>query len=276
MIITEQFVYVHMPKTGGTFVSTLLRKIHEARGDQIEERRADQAPVRRFSFKGWINPRPKFLILINPQENGDWNQHGTTAQIPPEHRDKPILTTIRNPYDRYVSQYEFQWWRHRPTAFTEDLDALKAAYPHYPEITFADFIAISNTFFLGNNNPHFGTEDRLGRHTTQFIHYYYRDQQRFNTIDAAYLRDQRYREDLRPNLHFTFTENLNQQLYDFLVKFGYPQDEIGFIPDHGKIFPKEGGRSADQTWEKYYTPALKAWVRHHERMLFELFPHFDV
>jgi hypothetical protein len=100
MIITDKFVYIHMPKTGGTFVSTLLEKIHTARGDGIVRRRADEKP--KFSLSSLWSSKPTFLILANQQDNGDWNQHGTTAQIPAEHRHKPVLTTIRNPYDRYV------------------------------------------------------------------------------------------------------------------------------------------------------------------------------
>ncbi|NOG51694.1 MAG: hypothetical protein HND48_21390 [Chloroflexi bacterium] len=55
----------------------------------------------------------------------------------------------------------------------------------------------------------------------------------------------------------------------------YPHEEIAFILQHQKVLPNGQGRSEDQTWEKYYTPALKAAVRHYERMLFEMFPVFD-
>lgn len=276
MIITDKFVFIHMPKTGGTFVTSILRKIHEARGDRIEERRADQKPKSRFSLREWFNPRQTVLLLNNRQGASDWNQHGTTGQIPPEHLHKPILTVLRNPYDRYVSQYEFKWWIDRLDAFTSDMDALKRAYPHYPDISFADFVAISNSFFRGGQNDHFGEDDFLGRHTCQFAAYYFTNPARLRDIDANYLATKQYWQDTRPNLRYIFQEDLNRQLHDFLLEMGYDPAEIAFILNHGKIMPKEGGRTAEQTWESYYTPELKAWLRHHERMLFEMFPQWDV
>ncbi|NOG51695.1 MAG: sulfotransferase family 2 domain-containing protein [Chloroflexi bacterium] len=146
MIITDRFVYIHMPKTGGTFVETVLRKIHEKRGDLIEHRRADQPPRRRSLRDLFKKRRPVFLELINLAGPNEWNQHGRVSQIPPEHRDKPVLTTLRNPYDRYVSQYEFKWWQQHPETFFRNVGDLKTKYPQYPDISFAEFVEVSNTF----------------------------------------------------------------------------------------------------------------------------------
>lgn len=275
MIITSRFVYVHMPKTGGTFVETVLRKIHEKRGDAIEHRRADQPPRRRSLRELLKKPRPVFLELSHPAGENQWNQHGRVSQIPPEHRDKPILTTLRNPYDRYVSQFEFKWWQQYPNSFFRNLDDLKARYPHYPNITFEEFVELSNTFSADELNQRFDPQDRLGRHTIQFVKYFYSNPAALSEIDAEYLAARRYWDDIHPNLHFTFTHDLNQQLYDFLLTMGYPHDEIAFILHHQKVLPNGQGRREDQKWEKYYTPSLKAAVRHHERMLFEMFPVFD-
>jgi hypothetical protein len=156
------------------------------------------------------------------------------------------------------------------------MEGLLKKYPHYPDISFEDFLQISNTFFLGEPNTRFMSEDRLGRHTAQFIRYFYTDPAKISEIDAAYLAKKCYQRDLHPTLRFTFTDQLNQGLHDFLIETGYQRDEIAFILEHEKIFPKEGGRSEAQKWQKYYTPELKAWLRHRERMLFEMFPNFDV
>lgn len=274
MIITDKFVYIHMPKTGGTFVETVLRKIHEQRGDRIEKRRADQPPARRPLREFLTGQRPVFLDLLNLAGENDWNQHGRAGQIPPEHRHKPILTTLRNPFDRYVSQYEFKWWKTYPTTFFQDLDRLKAAYPHYPELSFEEFVRASNDFYLGRASDHFAPEDRLGRHTLQFIAFFFKEPRKVEDITPAYLKERLYTDDIHPGVYYTFTHDLNRQLHAFLTEMGYPAEEIAFILEQGKIFPKEGGRSEDQKWEKYYTPELKAYVRHRERMLFELFPEF--
>jgi hypothetical protein len=36
------------------------------------------------------------------------------------------------------------------------------------------------------------------------------------------------------------------------------------------------GRRNDQNWEKYYTPALKKFIREKDWVLFEMFPEFDI
>ena len=275
MIITDKFVYIHMPKTGGTFVETVLHKIHEARGDVFERRRADQAPRRRPLREWFQKRRPVFLELYNQAGGNDWNQHGHVSQIPPEHAHKPILTTLRNPDDRYVSQYEFEWWKQNPGSFFRHFETLKERYPNYPELTFEEFVTLSNAYSADEINLRFEPDDQLGRHTVQFIKYFYRNPALLTEIDAAYLAEKRYEADLAQNLHYTFTHDLNQQLYDFLRTMDYAHEEIAFVLQHKKVLPNGKGRNEDQKWEKYYTPALKAYVRHHERLLYTKFPVFD-
>lgn len=79
---------------------------------------------------------------------------------------------------------------------------------------------------------------------------------------------------MAPNLHYTFTHDLNHGLYQFLRKLDFPHEEIAFILEHNKVLPRKGGRREDQAWEKYYTPELKALVRRRERVMFEMFPEF--
>jgi hypothetical protein len=253
----------------------VLRKIHEGRGDRIEHRRSDEPPSRRPWREWFTAPRPVLLDLINLQRENEWNQHGRVDQIPFEDRHKPILTTLRNPFDRYVSQYEFKWWKTHPHTFFKDVDRLKQVYPHYPELSFGEFLEASTNFYLGLESPRFSLEDRLGRHTLQFIAYFYQQPEKVVEIDADYLVQRLYHQDICPRVSYIFMEDLNRQLHAFLNKMGYSADEISFILDHGKVFPREGGRNNHQTWEAYYTPELKAYVRHRERMLFDLFPEFD-
>lgn len=73
MILSKHFVFIHFPKTGGTFVRRLLR---------------DHAP-------------------------DDWQVHSvqghhTCREIPPPFRHLPRFGFIRNPYDWYVSWYHYQ------------------------------------------------------------------------------------------------------------------------------------------------------------------------
>jgi hypothetical protein len=246
MIITDDFVYIHPPKTGGTFVTHVLERLYPG-------------------------------SLTNIQK------HGTCGDIPAEHLGKPLLTTVRNPYDRYVSQYYFGWWKRHPDAYC-GADAMKALHPHYPELSFDEFVRMANTLFL---NRHQGREtgfrnDRLpepfqpGWHTEQFIRFYCHDPRAvFASLDEESLASRRYQEALYP-LHILRSELLNQQLHDFLLGIGLPRERLAFIIDARKVLPEGGVRAEESRWEDHYTPELKRFVRCRERLLFELFPEYDV
>jgi hypothetical protein len=100
MIFTDRFVYVHQPKTGGTFVTAVLFRLHD------------------FRWTRWTHLKSTFRVnLAHRNRYGTFiynnHKHGGRAAIPPEQRHKPVLATVRNPYDLYVSQYEFGWWKRR-------------------------------------------------------------------------------------------------------------------------------------------------------------------
>lgn len=278
MIITDKFVYVHMPKTGGTFVTKVLTQIHEARGDVFRKQRDDDPPepaLRRLKRR--LRPAPDIVIVMQHRQSTNlYNPHGVGSKIPRAHQHKPVLGTIRNPFDRYVSQYEFKWWQQYPERLANDLDALMATYPHFPDVSFAEFVEMTNRFFVKRMPTNLGDEHQIGRQTEQIAGYYFKDPSVIERMTADDLRPERFRAHLLDKLHLISTDNLNQGLYDFLCKMGYANDEVAFILELDKIHPRRGGRNDEQRWEKYYTPELKAWVRQRERLLFDLFPEFDL
>jgi len=258
MILTDDFVFIHQSKTGGTFVTEMLSRIYEPETDKVVIKRALRRMYR-------SDKKPLLDVL----------KHGTCSDIPSFHRDKPILATIRNPYDRYVSQYEFAWWKVRPPRYW-DLEKIRASHPHYPNLTFEEFIELSNDLFPGIKNVLFSADDRLGLQTVQFIRFFFRNPEKvFSTIDHEYIALEKYRDDMFP-VQFIHTDRLNQELYDFLVRVGHSPRSVEFILNAPKVFPPEGGRSGDTPWQEYYTPELKRKIRHEERLLFQIFPEFDV
>ena len=72
MILSEHFVFLHLPKTGGSFVRELC---------------THYAP-----------PAWKVRLLDN---------HPTIRDIPPEYANLPIFGFVRNPFDWYVSWYTY-------------------------------------------------------------------------------------------------------------------------------------------------------------------------
>ena len=69
MLVTDKFVFVHLPRSGGTFVSDVIRKFF---------------PVREIGY------------------------HLPRALLPREYSHLPVLGTVRNPWEFYVSWYHHQ------------------------------------------------------------------------------------------------------------------------------------------------------------------------
>jgi hypothetical protein len=250
MVITKKYIYIHLPKTGGTFVTQVLKKI---------------------VLKTFIQ-KLENKIFNNTYLN--INKHGTCSRIPPDYSHLPIFSTIRNPYDRYVSQYEFRWWEKYPEQFSNIDDILKNC-PNFPNISFSEFVHLANKLFF-RLEPAICRNKNIGWQTEQFIQYFFkRPQSIVLKIDGQYFLNGEYRKDMY-DVKFIHAENLNRELHDLLNAMGHKKADMAFILSMNKINPFEGGRSPEQEWFKYYDDNLKNYVREKERYLFQLFPEYDV
>lgn len=254
MILTRKFVYVHLPKTGGTFVTSVLERLLKP-------------PKPR-------TPWGRLLRRVRGRVYRDTNKHGTCSEIPPSHRGLPVVSTIRNPFDRYVSQYEFAWWKEQTREWI-DRRGLRERFPRFPDLTFPEFVdAASSCFHQMKDSPLRG-EDALGFHSEQFVRYFFRDPKgAWPRIDEAYIRERRFEADMHP-VRFLRQESLNGDLHRFLLEVGFPEEEVAFVPDEGRILPEGGKPRKVRDWRGYYTPELRALVRRRERLLFALFPEYD-
>ena len=260
MLITDDFIYIHMPKTGGTFVTDVITRLHESAV-------AENVIVRLVSG---IRGRKRLLSLIDIQK------HGTCSEIPREYRGRTILATIRNPYDRYVSIYEFGLWRSIPDFFGSP-EIARQVYPHFPNLSFAEFVHLAMMPNWRIKNTNFAPEESLGRQTRDFVRYFFHNPgYTFSAIDQPSIQTQQYKEYLFDNIHFIHTNNLNRELADFLISIGYAPSDLAFILQKDKVFPPRGGRTEKQPWQAYYTPELKQEVRTRDRLVFDMFAEFDV
>lgn len=263
MLVTDRFVYIHQPKTGGTFVTTMLMQAHEARGDVVETVWIEPDAVAALPDVG---PGRLLRVMMTTR-----NQHGARRDIPPPYRDRPVVATVRNPYDRYVSQFEFAWWREYP--MFGPAEEVRRSYPHYPDLTFDDFVTLTNAVSVPYRPP--GHPERTpGFHTQQFVEYFCREPETaYPKLDAGAAALDTWREELA-GVRFLDQDGLNDGLHAFLVEMGYDAALVAFIRHAGRVMPGRG-RTADQPWQAYYPPALKAFVRRKEDLLFRLFPQFD-
>jgi hypothetical protein len=246
MLITPDFVFIHMPKTGGTFITEMLRLVYGA----------------------------------NAVETGQ--KHATCEEIPDSERDKPILSVIRSPFDRYVSQYHYGWWKTHPQEYCDTAPILRE-FPTYPEIGFADFVAVANRYFVnvhrgvpkGYETPKLPPERALGWHSEQFIRFFCRDPRRaFASISEHELEQGQLRAFEYP-VTFLQTETLNIDLAEYLRRFDVDEDTLQRVRRHARVMPDQAHEARARPHARdYFDRDLSAFVRHKESFLFNRFPEY--
>ena len=256
MVATDRFVYVHQPKTGGTFVTKVLFEL------------ADELGTRELKVR---SPRTAFVRAKL--------KHGTCRDVPRRLRDRPVWTTVRNPYRQYVSEYAFGWWRRDEYRghFRRRVRRFEARYPDYPDLAFADFLRLYHEAFGRTaRSRRFDGDDGVGWLTERFVRYYGRRPRRL-------LR--RLRPDDGPaaldgelfDVRYLRTGRLNADLHRALLDAGLDAERVAFVPGHERVLPTNAAaKERPRDWRAYYTPGLAAHVRRNDAILFRLFPGYDV
>jgi hypothetical protein len=246
MLITPDFVFIHMPKTGGTFITEMLRLAYGARA--VETGR----------------------------------KHGTCEEIPVADREKPILSVIRSPFDRYVSQYHYGWWKTHPQEYCDPALILQA-FPEYPEISFEDFVMLANRYFInvhrgvanGYASPKLPPDLTLGWHSEQFIRFFCRDPHRaFASITEDDLQ-RGHLDTFEYPVEFLRTETLNRDLADYLQRYDVDAALLNKVRTHHRVMPEEAHESRARPHARdYFDRRLGDFVRHKETFIFNRFPEY--
>jgi hypothetical protein len=256
MIIGDDFVFPHPPKTGGSFVTEVLTDIYAG------------------SFG-----RP----IVNTEK------HGWTDHIPVEHGNKQIVTTVRNPFDYYVSFYMFGYWINRRVehwlSFRDDEEE-KSRFPGYPYISFADFIEISFEIGYKHLAPPVraaANSLRLGPMTVIMLQYlapsYFELMETLAVSgDIGALKRSIARTRV---LH---AESLNLDTYHWLVQLGVPPAIAEPVLSKAKVQPvntpdgvpleRGHGQPRQVHWSTLFDERTKAAVIEREWLFFELFPEY--
>jgi hypothetical protein len=265
MIITDKFIYVHQPKTGGSFVTNALIELYDL-GEEFENDLPDLNP----NMKGWEVNGKYGLFQIKG------NKHSMCGEIKEEDLlNRKLLANTRNPLDLYVSQYEFGWWkRDEYSEYYNVVPGFSERFPNFPNLSFQEYLQLDyETFNCFFKDTFFGKEG-FGMATVRFIKFYARNQKKLlPKIAAADWANYNLENDLYP-IDFIKTHNLNNGLADFLVSLGFSKEDVQFIRDKEKVLPLGKGRTKEQKWQKYYTPELLETVLRKDKLLFDLFPEF--
>jgi hypothetical protein len=240
MLITDDFVLLNFPKTGSTFARQIIKKVY---GDKVDE-------------------------LLLPVISGRVSQHGTYAQIPDEHREKPIVSVVRNPFDRYVSIYFFKWYSLFPP---ENTGKLKSYYPGFPDISFGDFLDMTDRFEKTKLLRAYGISANtdIGFQTIQFAAFY----SGFPRNSLRELIEGKSGLFVKPSkVHFLRQEFLRQDLIMFLSKYREFRAVKEVIDSEDDLNVSRG--PAEKSWQQFWTADLFEAYRKKEELLLIEFPDY--
>lgn len=256
MIICNEFIVLNLPKTGSTFVRKVINEIYV--------KRMSSNVTDKICYALNLKTKPfKELLLPNIKVPGKPDQHGTYSQIPPKYLNRKVISVVRNPYDRFLSAYEFKNWARVPSL---SKDVLLKHFPHFPDLTLDDYVELNKLdaqVRLKSKN-----KINLGNQTVQFIQMFFKEPEKvlskiteeYIDSDIAYIKDM-------GNVHFLTQENLNDQLSTFLEKNGFSEEEVAFARNYDRVnTTKPLFKDRDNLW----TEKALNYVEENERFIFKI------
>ena len=189
------------------------------------------------------------------------DQHGTYSQISKIH-DRTIFSVVRNPYDRILSAYEFRWWAKYPPV---DNSVLNEHFSNFPKLTLDEYVKLQ---VLAAKTRIGTTSDyELGNQTGQFIQMFFKDPKFIlSNITHDYIESKKYKKDIG-KIIFLRQENLNTELYELLLKFGF----TNFIHKHKRINVTKSKVDDRRT---LWTESAINYIENREGFLFKILKDF--
>ena len=217
--------------------------------------------IRKIGYKEFLTEHP---LIPNYQD-----QHGCFDQIPIEHKHKPILSVIRDPYLRFESIYKFRWWVQNPPIENEQIEEL---FPTFPDLTFQQYIEMD---CLANKKLKikYGIDDdfKIGSQSILFIRMFLKNHQEIlSSLDENYMTNQFLKKDIC-NVTFLKKENLNEELAQFLSKYGFSKNELNFIQNHEKV-----NVTTHDTNKSFLNQELIDYINEYEWVLFDILSMLDI
>ena len=237
MLITDSFVMLNYPKTGSSFARKVIKDLYAR-----EPRR-------------WFGGRYcKELILPNIRTGGVADQHGTYSQIPRRFRNREIVSIVRNPYERFLSIYEFRYWAHNPRL---PLDDVRERFPTFPHLSLDEYVDFNH--FWSQKAFHLP----VGSQTAQFMQIFGRhfpprwsDPWDLKSVLARL-----------PQVTFLRQENLRSDLRSFLRRHGFSHQRTAFIESHEPVnITLDKSADRDALW----TSKALNYVSTTESLLFQI------
>jgi hypothetical protein len=231
MLVSKHFIFLNFPKTGSSFVRKTLKDLN-----------SDLSLYDKF----FLNRRIKEVLLPSVRiKNKNYSQkdaHIICYQLTEDQKRKDIFSVIRNPVHRMVSYYEYGFWKNvdeLPIPF----EKLKEFYPEFPNISFSDYLHLMNSKeVLTGLFPSINfSECKFGFQSLFFLLFFLKDPFRFFEIGDFSLKN--ISENL-VKVNFLYSEELNANLFDVLLNYGYQKRKIEFIRHANKVNESVGSKTS--------------------------------
>ena len=226
---------------------------------------------------------PKFPLI-------HYEHHRRREEIPPQHQGKEILGCVRDPCNYYVSCYRYVegsrvvlgWFRtyrevHEEQYRIDRSEATGKRRRDFQKPSFNEFLYFFNGAFLKRfsfEQCGVRLQSTIGMLTFGHILFFHKSPVAVLSKDDAalesYFRSGEYKRDMYP-VTFLKTENLNQGLYDFLVrKTGLGDDVLSSVLFHKKRNRSDKRGGDELYWTKENTDYVKGIDRFYYRYFYRL------
>lgn len=264
MLITNDFIMLNIPKTASTFARKVIKQVY--RGEE------ESKLVKGFRKLG-IELSPVKELLLPDIRMSYWDrvdQHGIVDQIPEKYlnSERQIMSIIRNPFSAWVSRYTFESWKRTPNPDWKEIK--ENHFPNYPDLSFDEYIRyteFNKKYSLEGITLKKGVV--LGGLSIQFIQMFCKNhKEALRNIDYDFM-DNGFYEEFFPKVTYLKTENINQELYDYLSSLGIDKAKLAFILEEKKVRV-----SSTKPWKDFITEESKQRIIDQEWVLFKLFPDY--
>ena len=269
MIITPKVVLLNFPKTGSTFARAALKKIHKI-NTPLKSYLLSKLGLKVNGMREIIGVSNQSVYQFSQEMRG---QHSTYSQIPDKYQDLPVVSIIRNPFERYVSLYEYRWWKNYPL-YAENPEILQK-FPTFPEISFKQYMEMTSCFGKSDFVPKdVDLKVDVGLYSLQFLRFFHPSPDEIiQKLTDEYLESQTYRDELG-SVTFLHTENLTSELMDFLTMVGYSPEESQLVKRLERQNVNRGNWQFPDGINQYYDDQLIKRVIFIDRIIFNLFPEY--
>lgn len=259
MLLTKDFVFIHLPKTGGTFVHRNLVRLFLNRAN-IKEEGLRHRVIRKLNLD---------YQLIGAHSYQPLRPHQTCADIPKAHQRKQVLSVIRNPIEKWISEYNFGFWKRHPQYLDQldiPLEDIRAVAPTFgsEQETFTDFMRMHDVFLTKRR---YQSDYSFGYLTEQFIRFYCKnadDLLRDSNLDVTTIKKNLHQ------VHFLRNIRLNQDLFEFLCQQGFQESSVRWLLDAGRELPEGKGFRKKVDLERFFDNTLLEDTIYKERLLIDL------